>query len=151
MRRMILLLMALLITGCAAPRTTDFTVSKRTFETPLVGFGACANPYLYAYPNSPDEISSTAMADLEKKVKALHPQFVRVFFLQSWWDKDTDPVIAKNHPGMRESFIRTVRPAQESGRKCSSSSGTTRRSTKILKRSPDDLHRASRRCAVDTV
>ena len=49
------------------------------------------------------------MADLEKKVKALHPQFVRVFFLQSWWDKDTDPVIAKNHPGMRESFIRTVR------------------------------------------
>ncbi len=84
---------------------------------PLVGFARCANPYLYAYPNAPDEISPAAMADLEKKVKALHPQFVRVFFLQSWWDKDTDPVIAKNHPGMRESFIRTVRLAQESGAK----------------------------------
>ncbi len=105
----------LLITGCAHQRAADFIVTKNAIGTPLVGFGACMNPYLYAYPNTPDEINPTQLADLEKKVKDLHPQFVRIFFLQSWWDEDTDASIAKKHPGMRDSLIRTVRLAQEAG------------------------------------
>src|SRR5438105_1170073 len=94
--------------GCNATRKTpnaDFVVTDKPIGHPIAGFGACMNPYLYAYPNMPMEISPEAVKDLEAKVKALHPQFVRVFFLQSWWDKDTDPSIAKNHPGMRDSLL----------------------------------------------
>jgi hypothetical protein len=108
------LLLSLLV-GCATSPKADFTITRTPAGPPIAGFGACMNPYLYAYPNMPAEISPSAVADLEAKVKALHPQFVRIFFLNSWWEDDTDPSIAKNHPGMRESLIRTIRLAQESG------------------------------------
>jgi hypothetical protein len=117
LRVLMIVAMVLAADGCVTRPRADFVVTDKAISAPLVGFGACANPYLYAYPNSPSEISPSAMRDLEAKVKSLHPQFIRMFFLQSWWDSDTDPVIAKNHPGMRESFIKTVRLAQESGAK----------------------------------
>ena len=106
------------LVGCATPHkmvSADFIVTDKAIGPPIAGFGACMNPYLYAYPNMPMEISATAVKDLETKVKALRPQFVRVFFLQSWWDRDTDPSIAKNHPGMRDSFLRTLHLAQDAG------------------------------------
>jgi hypothetical protein len=103
------------VCGCSPVREADFVVTQKPVGSPIVGFGACMNPYLYAYPNTPDEIDPPQLADLERKVKAVHPQFVRIFFLQSWWDEDTDPVIAKKHRGMRDSLIRTVRLAQEAG------------------------------------
>src|SRR4051812_18134885 len=87
----------LLLGGCATVRTADFVVTDKPIGAPIAGFGACMNPYLYSFPNTPDEINAAALADLEGKVKALHPQFVRIFFLQSWWDKDQDPEVAKNH------------------------------------------------------
>jgi hypothetical protein len=104
-----------LLSGCARQRAADFVATDKPIGAPLAGFGACMNPYLYAYPNTPDEINPTQLGDLEKKVKALHPQFVRIFFLQSWWERDTDDSIAKKHPGMRESVIRTIRLAQDAG------------------------------------
>src|SRR5438552_2325127 len=106
-------LIFLSVAGCAAGRRGDFVVTDHPIAPPIVGFGACMNPYLYAYPNTPDEIGPAAMADLEAKVKALHPQFVRIFFLLSWLEQDTDPSVAKNRPGMRQSVIRTIRLAQD--------------------------------------
>src|SRR3954463_6364959 len=83
--------------GCAAPRSphaattspsprAEFTITSKPIGDPIAGFGACMNPYLYAYPNMPQEISEAQAKDLEAKVKALHPQFVRIFFLNSWWE-----------------------------------------------------------------
>ena len=110
----VVILSSLLI-GCASQPKADFVVTSKPIGEPIAGFGACMNPYLYAYPNTPDEISPQQLADLEAKVKQLHPQFVRIFFLNSWMEKDTDNSIAKNHPGMRESLIRTIRLAQDAG------------------------------------
>src|SRR5439155_22757492 len=109
------LLAILCLTGCATAPHADFVVTDKPVGHPLVGFGACMNPYLYAYPNMPQEISPQQVADLEAKVKELHPQFVRIFFLNSWWEQDTDASVAKNHPGMRQSVIRTIRLAQDAG------------------------------------
>src|SRR5438067_5251142 len=107
------------LSGCASHPLTrpkaDFVVTDKPIGPPLVGFGACMNPYLYAYPNMPQEISPQQVADLEAKVKELHPQFVRIFFLNSWWERDTDASIAKEHPGMRQSVLRTIRLAQDAG------------------------------------
>ena len=106
--------LAVTMAGCAAAPKTDFTVKNKPIGQPLAGFGACMNPYLYSFPND-KEVSPVAVKDLEAKVKALRPQFVRIFFLQSWWDRDTDSSTAKDHPGMRESLIKTIRLAQDSG------------------------------------
>jgi hypothetical protein len=109
------ILVFLSLAGCASVHHADFVISQKPVGPPIVGFGVCMNPYLYAFPNTPDEISPSQLANLEAKVKRLHPQFVRIFFLNSWWEQDTDQSIAKNHPGMRESVIRTIRLAQEAG------------------------------------
>src|SRR5438094_5936508 len=103
------------LAGCSTHPNADFVITEKPIGQPFAGFGVCMNPYLYCYPNTPDEISPTALADLEAKVKALHPQFVRIFFLNDWWEKDFDPEIAKNHPGTRDSFLRTVRLPQDAG------------------------------------
>ena len=109
------LLSLLFVVGCATTRSTDFRITDKPAGPPFAGFGVCMNPYLYAFPNTPDEISPEKLADLEAKIKTLHPQFVRVFFLNSWWEQDTDKSIAKNHPGMRQSLIRTLKLMQDSG------------------------------------
>src|SRR3954468_10577276 len=101
------------LVGCSHSRKTDFVITNQPIGHRIAGFGACMNPYLYAFPNTPQEISPTAMADLETKVKQLRPQFVRIFFLNSWWEDDTDASVAKNHPGMRESLLRTIQLAQD--------------------------------------
>ena len=98
------LLLALFLAGCAASSRCDFVITDHPITRSIVGVGACMNPYLYAYPNTPQEISPRALADLETKVEDLHPQFVRIFFLNSWWYDDTDNSVAKNRPGMRESI-----------------------------------------------
>jgi hypothetical protein len=108
-------LLTFALSACSSTPKADFVVTTKPIGQPIAGFGACMNPYLYAYPNTPQEINPTQMADLEAKVKQVHPQFVRVFFLNSWMEKDTDNSIAKNHPGMRESLIKTVRLAQDAG------------------------------------
>lgn len=101
--------------GCAVTPKADFVVTREPIGPPLVGFGACMNPYVYGPPNRPAEVNDQNVGTLESEVKALYPQFVRIFFLDSWWERDTDPVIAKDRPGMKESLIKTVRLAQEAG------------------------------------
>lgn len=106
-----------LLGGCASGPRPDFRVTRDAIGPPMAGFGACMNPYLYAYPNWPGEINDGNVKDLEAKVRELKPQFVRIFFLNSWWENDTDPVIAKGRPGMKQSLIKTLRLAQDSGAK----------------------------------
>jgi hypothetical protein len=108
---------AALATGCATQPRPDCVVTRDPRGPPIVGVGACMNPYVHAYPNWPAEVNERNVADFERKVKDVHPQFVRIFFLNSWWEDDTDPVIAKHHPGMRQALIRTVRLGQEAGAK----------------------------------
>src|SRR5438067_9873482 len=110
------LIVGSVLTACAAQvRSADFIVTSQPAGPPIAGFGACMNPYLYAYPNTPQEIDAKALADLQAKVKALHPQFVRIFFLNSWWEEDTDNSIAQGHKGMRQSVLKTIKLAQDAG------------------------------------
>jgi hypothetical protein len=104
------------LVGCAAssPRA-DFVVTKKAVGPPIAGFGACMNPYVFAFPNMPPEINAAQAAELEARVKELHPQFVRIFFLNRWLDEDNDEPVNKKKGGMRESVIRTIRLAQDSG------------------------------------
>jgi hypothetical protein len=52
------------------------------------------------------KLSDESLADLEQKLKALKPQFVRVFF---------SPFQDKGPPSTRDSFVRTVQLAQAAG------------------------------------
>src|SRR5215211_6587485 len=83
---------------------------------PLVGFGAQFNPYLYATPNfgGGGDVNETNVADLERKLLALRPQHVRIFFQPEWWDGGKDN-ISKNDPRMKDSFLRTAKLAQACG------------------------------------
>jgi hypothetical protein len=102
----------------AAPRATsaDFTVfADKPAGPPLVGFGGECNPYLYCTPNWGADVTEDNVADLERKVRALRPQHVRVFFLLDWWDGVGDAVIAKGDPRAKDSFLRVCRLAQDAG------------------------------------
>lgn len=78
----------------------------------LGGYGFQFNGHLYAPITHPDPAN---LPDLESKVKAVEPQFVRVF-LNETWDLNADP---KNpHPEWQEnlsSFTRVVELAGQSG------------------------------------
>ena len=91
----------------------DFTVTSDPAGAALVGFGVQMNPYLYCTPNRA-EVTDENVADFERKVLALRPQHVRVFFLQQWFDGRADD-ISKGDPRMADSFIRTCRLAQRAG------------------------------------
>src|SRR5262245_33128159 len=87
--------------GCIAPSPrADFVVTHKAVGPPIAGFGACMNPYVFAFPNMPPEISAAQAGDLEAKVKGLQPQFVRVFFLTRWLDEDNDESVNQKHGGM---------------------------------------------------
>src|SRR4051812_40193143 len=63
----------------------QFTVHPdQPIGTPIVGFGAQMNPYLFCRPNARD-VNDASARDLEKKVLALSPQHVRIFCLTDWW------------------------------------------------------------------
>src|SRR3954471_21604693 len=63
----------------------DLTLTSENIGAPLVGFGAEFNPYLYCHPNWGD-VTETNVKDLETKVIALHPQYVRIFMQLEWFD-----------------------------------------------------------------
>lgn len=87
----------------AAP--SQFTLFTNQFAgPPLVGYGAEMSPFLTA-PNAGQPVGD--LADLDKKLKALAPQHVRIYLLSDWW-----------HPGneaKRDSFVRTCQMAQAAG------------------------------------
>src|SRR5688572_33325047 len=116
----LLILLALArVAPAQQPATAPVTFTVHTDEflgPPLVGFGAQFNPYLYATPNFAPEgdVTDRNVADLERKLLALRPQHVRIFFALEWWDGKRDG-IAKDDPRMKESFLRTAHLAQRCG------------------------------------
>lgn len=100
-----------------AARAEDATFTIRPdhfIGSPLVGFGAQFNPYLYATPNLGADVTEANVTDLERKLIDLRPQHVRIFFALEWWDGRRDG-IAKDDPRMKDSFLRTARLAQRCG------------------------------------
>src|SRR3954465_14233269 len=48
-------LLALALSACTTTPKPDFLITTNPIGQPIAGFGACMNPYLYAYPNTPNE------------------------------------------------------------------------------------------------
>jgi hypothetical protein len=114
--------------GGAAPVETDaannarsamLDVTEHQLPTPrnvlfpsLLGYGAQFNHHLYA-PITAARMPPGAYPDVEAKVRALHPQLVRIFYSDSW-EENAD----KTHPEWSEnyaSFVKVVQLAQEAG------------------------------------
>jgi hypothetical protein len=116
MKNGLLFIVCLMVFIAAAPAAGQYAVQADRFvsDEPFVGFGAQMNPYLYAAPNWGD-VTEENVKELERKVMALAPQHVRIFSLIHWWMPWGDGWIARSDPRMRESFIRTVRLAQDAG------------------------------------
>src|ERR1035441_5875264 len=91
--------------GEVATAGSGFAVLTNQFAgPPLVGYGVEMSPYLTA-PNPDQPVGD--LADLERKLKALAPQHVRIFVMTDWWRPGNEP--------MRESFVRTCQLAQAAG------------------------------------
>src|SRR5690349_24924541 len=78
------LILSLLFCSVASAAEPVFTVTDKPAGPPLVGFGVEPNPYLYCTPNWADV--EPRVADFEAKVIALHPQHVRIFYRQEWFE-----------------------------------------------------------------
>ncbi len=105
--RSLLFLSLLWLFLCLSARagTLGFTLLTNQFAgPPLVGYGVQLSPYI-AVPGFGQPVGD--LADLEKKLKALAPQHVRIFVLNEWWQPGNDRI--------RDSFIRTCCMAQSAG------------------------------------
>jgi len=71
---------------------------------PIVGYGIEMSPYLTA-PNAGQPVGD--LDDLEKKLKDLAPQHVRIFVRTDWWQPGNEKI--------RASFVRTCELAQAAG------------------------------------
>jgi hypothetical protein len=93
-------------------RTTTVEVTEHELVRPNVvvpslgGYGAQFNQHVYA-PITGAPTSS--LPDMEAKAKALEPQLVRIFYNDNWEERRADA------PANMESFVKTVRLAQEAG------------------------------------
>lgn len=101
-------------TNNARSRTIEVTGHELAHASILVpslgGYGFQFNGHVYAPITNPPPAT---LPDLESKVKALEPQFVRIFFNENW-ELNAD----KTHPEWPQnlaSFKDTVRLADESG------------------------------------
>ena len=101
-------------TNNARSRTIDVTAHELVRSNVLVpslgGYGFQFNGHVYAPITNPP---ADTLPDLESKVKALEPQFVRIFFNENW-ELNAD----KTHPEWpqnMESFKDTVQLANEAG------------------------------------
>jgi hypothetical protein len=89
----------------AAADVPQFIVlTNQLARPPLVGYGVEMSPYLTA-PNAGQPVGD--LDDLERKLKALAPQHVRIFVRTDWWRPGNERI--------RDSFIRTCQLAQAAG------------------------------------
>jgi hypothetical protein len=94
--------------------TAEFTVSPGTvLVTGFAGFGTQYNQNVYAAISASDGITSANVGQLETKVKALHSQYVRIFFDSKAWP--TDPNYSTATADFMSSFVSTVKLAQDAG------------------------------------
>src|SRR5439155_7486955 len=98
------LLVILLVTVSATAETRFILHPEQGLGPPIVGFGAQFSPYILA-PQLGQEVQN--LDDLERKLRDLGPQHVRIFVLTQW--------ITPGHERELESLVRTVKLAQDSG------------------------------------
>jgi hypothetical protein len=98
-------------------RATTVEVTKnelarsRLLVDTLGGYGFQLNHHLYAPITNPPPAT---LPDLEAKVKALEPQFVRIFYSENW-EANADGTHATDWPANLDSFKRVVALANEAG------------------------------------
>jgi len=71
----------------------------------FAGYGGQFNHHVYSALSKSVGVSDENVAEMEKKMRALHPQFSRIFFTPQ----------AFNDPDKMQSFVRTVQFAQSTG------------------------------------
>jgi hypothetical protein len=111
-------IVCLLVPLARGQEATRFTIHPNEFiGPPLVGFGAQFNPYLYCTPNFEPggDVTAGNVADLERKLRDLRPQHVRIFFQPQWWERGGRDEVAKDDPRLKESFLRVAALAQACG------------------------------------
>lgn len=112
------LIWALTYQGAGVCRAQAIEITSEVIGPPLVGFGAQMNPYLYCHPNwgsQRGDVNEDNVKDLEAKVIALSPQYVRVFVQLPWFSDQPDDEISRADPRIKDSCIRTIRLAQRAG------------------------------------
>jgi hypothetical protein len=90
----------------ATIEATEFQVVPRTVVVPsLAGYGGQFNQHVYAQVSRAAGVTDANVVDMERKMKALHPEFSRIFFTP----------LAFGDPDRMQSFVRTVLLAQTAG------------------------------------
>lgn len=90
----------------ASIEVTEFQVVPSTVLVPsLAGYGGQFNQHVYAALSRSVGVTDDNVADMERKMRELHPQFSRIFFTPQ----------AFNDPDKMQSFVRTVLLAQSTG------------------------------------
>jgi hypothetical protein len=90
----------------ATVEVTEFQVGTANVVVPsLAGYGGQFNQHVYAQVSRAAGVTDANVVDMERKMKALHPQFSRIFFTP----------LAFGDPDRMQSFVRTVLLAQTTG------------------------------------
>jgi hypothetical protein len=85
---------------------TEFQVTPANVLVPsLAGYGGQFNQHVYAQVSRAAGVTDANVVDMERKMKALHPEFSRIFFTP----------LAFGDPDRMQSFVRTVLLAQTAG------------------------------------
>jgi hypothetical protein len=86
--------------------TVEFRVQEaRTLVQGFAGYGGQFNHHVYAAISRSVGVTDSNVVDMERKMRALHPEFSRIFFTP----------VAFTDPDRMQSFIRTVQLAQSAG------------------------------------
>jgi hypothetical protein len=86
--------------------TVEFRVQEaRTIVQSFAGYGGQFNHHVYAAISRSVGVTDSNVVDMERKMRALHPEFSRIFFTP----------VAFTDPDRMQSFIRTVQLAQSAG------------------------------------
>jgi hypothetical protein len=98
------------LTGARPRRVTVDVVEFRARTSAVVvpsfaGYGGQFNHHVYAALSRAAGVTDQNVVDMEQKMRALHPQFSRIFFTP----------VAFTDPDKMQSFIRTVQFAQSTG------------------------------------
>jgi len=96
-----------------ANNTRRFTIEATEFKLlesatlvqSFAGYGGQFNHHVYAAISRAAGVTDANVGDMEEKMRALHPEFSRIFFSQT----------AFTDPDRMQSFIRTVQLAQSAG------------------------------------
>jgi hypothetical protein len=90
----------------ATVEVTEFQVAATNVVVPsIAGYGGQFNHHVYAQISRDVGVTDANVVDMEQKMKALHPEFSRIFFTLRAFDD----------PDRMQSFLRTVQLAQTAG------------------------------------